>query len=139
MADPPLLRQVLQSLVSNACEAMKDGGEIVLTAGAQQIDRDQLDESYSDRDLDSGLYGFLEVRDTGPGLPPDIQARLYEPFLSTKFFGRGLGLAAVRGIVRGHRGAIQTLSAPGTGAIFRILLPAATEGQAAAALASESR
>jgi PAS domain S-box-containing protein len=125
MADSLLLRQVLHSLISNGAEAL-DGhaGRIVLTAGPRILERTLLNESYSDRDIESGLYGYLEVRDTGPGIPKEARERLFEPFRSTKFMGRGLGLAAVRGIVRGHRGTIQVLSEPGQGAIFRILLPA---------------
>lgn len=127
MADAPLLRQVLQSLVSNASEALEGagGGEITVATGAQQVERGSLDESYSDRELETGCYGYLEVRDTGPGLPTDVMTRLFEPFLSTKFMGRGLGLAAVRGIVRGHRGTIRVRSSEGAGAIFRVLLPVA--------------
>ncbi len=127
MADMPLLRQVLLSLVSNAAEALADSaaGEITVTTGTQLLAREALDETYSDRDLQSGLYGYLEVRDTGPGLPEGIRRRLYEPFHSTKFIGRGLGLAAVRGIVRGHQGTIQALSVPNAGATFRVFLPAA--------------
>jgi nitrogen-specific signal transduction histidine kinase len=99
---------------------------ITLKTGRQTLERSRLDDSYSDRDVESGLYAYLEVHDTGPGIPKQALERLFEPFMSTKFMGRGLGLAAVRGIVRGHRGTIQVRSGPSLGAIFRVLLPAAS-------------
>jgi signal transduction histidine kinase len=71
-----------------------------------------------------GEYFFLEVSDNGCGMDGEILARLFDPFFSTKFIGRGLGMAAVLGIIRLHKGAIQILSKPGVGSTFQILLPA---------------
>jgi CheY-like chemotaxis protein len=64
-------------------------------------------------------------------MTPEVQRRIFEPFFSTKFAGRGLGLSAVLGIVRGHHGALRITSQPGHGTTFRILLPAAAAGAAA--------
>jgi PAS domain S-box-containing protein len=125
MGDSALLRQVLHSLVSNGEEALAGKpGRIALTTGGVTLSRDRLDESFSDREVAPGPYGYLDVSDSGPGIPDDVRTRLFEPFMSTKFMGRGLGLAAVRGIVRGHRGTIQVRSTAGSGTTFRILLPA---------------
>jgi signal transduction histidine kinase len=73
--------------------------------------------------LTPGQYVTLEVSDTGCGIPADILDRIFDPFFSTKFMGRGLGLSALLGILRGHGGSIEVLSEPGQGARFRMFLP----------------
>ncbi|HXK04402.1 MAG TPA: PAS domain S-box protein [Verrucomicrobiae bacterium] len=113
LGSAPQLRQVVLNLITNASEAIgEDGGAISVTVnsvGAQD---------------DSGTDSVrLVVRDTGIGMTPEVQARIFDPFYSTKFAGRGLGLAAVQGIVRGHGGSIHVTSAPGRGSRFEILLP----------------
>ena len=70
---------------------------------------------------------FLEVADNGRGMSPDTLARIFDPFFSTKFTGRGLGLAAVHGIVREHQGAVRVTTAPGVGTTVRVLLPVKDE------------
>jgi CheY-like chemotaxis protein len=73
--------------------------------------------------LAPGSYVFCEVSDTGVGIDEETQGKIFDPFFSTKFTGRGLGLAAVLGIMRGHRGAIRVASTPGRGSDFQIVLP----------------
>jgi CheY-like chemotaxis protein len=124
-ADASQLGQVIMNLVINASEAMENqGGTIRIATGAKYCEPDYLKESYLSESLPAGRYVYLEVSDTGCGMSDDTRARLFDPFFSTKFVGRGLGLAAVLGIVRGHRGAIIGASELGKGSTFTVLLPA---------------
>lgn len=124
-ADAAQMRQVIMNLVTNASEALGDGsGSITVTSRVVECDRPCLLESHLDDSLPEGRYVTLEVSDTGCGMDADTLSRIFDPFYTTKFQGRGLGLAAVLGIVRGHRGAIQVNSEPGKGTTVRVLLPA---------------
>jgi len=126
LADGTQLRQVIMNLIINASEAIGDrSGVISLTTGAMWCERDYLAETYLDEGLGEGMYLTLEVADTGVGMSPEVRARIFDPFYTTKYTGRGLGLAAVIGIVRGHGGAIRVYSEAGRGTTFKILLPAA--------------
>src|SRR6185369_15875381 len=78
--------------------------------------------------LPEGDYVRLEVSDTGCGITEEQKARVFDPFFSTKFAGRGLGLAVVHGIVRAHAGSIHLSSRPGRGTKFQVLLPCAANG-----------
>ncbi|MBN1343085.1 MAG: PAS domain S-box protein [Phycisphaerae bacterium] len=124
-ADPSQLRQVLMNLVINASEAISGGpGTITVSTGCLEADRSYLDRALLDPgDLPEGAYSYLEISDTGCGMGEDTMAKIFDPFFSKKFTGRGLGLAAVSGIVRGHRGTIAVTSQPGHGSTFRVLLP----------------
>jgi PAS domain S-box-containing protein len=124
--DATQIRLVITNLVTNAAEAIGEGpGTIRIRTGAMFAEHAFLATSHLSPDLPSSTYVFLEVSDTGHGIGPDAKARLFDPFFTTRFTGRGLGLSAVLGIVRSHRGAIWVESKPGQGATFRVLLPAA--------------
>jgi two-component system cell cycle sensor histidine kinase/response regulator CckA len=128
--DTTQIRQVITNLVTNASEAIGNApGTIHLRTGAMYAEHTYLSSSHLAPDLPSGTYVFLEVSDTGKGMTPDTQSRLFDPFFTTKFTGRGLGLSAVLGILRSHRGAIWVESKPGQGATFRVLLPAVAAEQ----------
>jgi PAS domain S-box-containing protein len=126
LADATQIRQVVMNLLTNASEAVGDSpGTITLVTGSVHADRQYLAGAFVDEDLPEGDYVFLDVSDTGCGMDAETQARIFDPFFSTKFSGRGLGLAAVLGIVRGHRGAVRVYSEPGHGTAVKVLFPAA--------------
>ncbi|MCB1151758.1 response regulator, partial [bacterium] len=127
--DATQLRQVLLNLVVNASEALDDlGGTIALSAGVVDCSAEDLAGMVNGEDLAPGEYVFLQVSDTGCGMDAATRARLFDPFFTTKFTGRGLGLSAVLGIIRSHRGALSVRSEPGHGTEFRVLLPSAGVG-----------
>ena len=132
LGDPGQLSQVIVNLVVNASEALGDSGrEIVVRTGVLDADRSLLGSCVLGEQREAGRYVTLEVGDDGEGIGPEVQERVFDPFFSTKFTGRGLGLAMVVGIVRGHGGALQVESAPGVGTKFRVLLPVAQPGSEA--------
>jgi two-component system, cell cycle sensor histidine kinase and response regulator CckA len=131
-ADAEQVRQVLLNLVNDAAAALPAaGGVITVRTGLREADRACLEAADVGRDLPPGRYVYLEVADTGPGMDEATRKQLFEPFLTTKWTGRGLGLPAVLGIVRGHQGAIQVETAPGRGTTVRTLFPAAREADRA--------
>jgi PAS domain S-box-containing protein len=123
-ADVTQLRQTIMNLVINASEAIGDDtGVISIRTGVMECDRSYLGETYLDDDLSEGEYAYLEISDSGCGMDEVTINRIFEPFFSSKFTGRGLGLAAVLGIVRGHQGALEVSSEPGQGTTFKVLFP----------------
>ena len=122
--DPTQLRQIIMNLVINASEAIGDqGGEISISTGFQRFEQHYLKGTWFDSDMSEGEYIFLHVSDTGCGMDEKTLACIFDPFFTTKFTGRGLGMSAVLGIIRGHKGAIKVQSQPGSGTTFTILLP----------------
>jgi two-component system, cell cycle sensor histidine kinase and response regulator CckA len=133
-ADADQLRQMIVNLVSNASDAIGDeNGVIHLSASVVDCSADHLVTDYLGDPLESRRYVAIEVADSGAGMGAETRARLFDPFFSTKFTGRGLGLPAVLGVVRGHRGAIQVESEPGRGTTIRVFLPALSSRAAAPA------
>jgi signal transduction histidine kinase len=122
--DANQIQQLLMNLVLNAVEAVGDAdGSIVVRTRSERVLEDAVSAAGP---LTPGSYVVIEVADSGAGIELDATERIFEPFFTTKAFGRGLGLAAARGIARGHRGAIGVDSMPGHGATFFVYLPANT-------------
>ena len=130
-ADPTQVRQVVMNLITNASDALGEGGgTITLRTGVAHLE--EVEEQYFGRpphgedpaERAHGPLVFLEIADTGQGMSSDTLSRIFDPFFSTKFSGRGLGLAAVMGIVRSHRGFIRIRTELGKGTAFRVLFPA---------------
>ncbi len=123
--DPSQMRQVVMNLITNASDAVDaTGGEVFLRTGQCEIDNLVEVGTFVSGEATPGNYVFLEVRDTGCGMTPEVAALVFDPFYSTKPSGRGLGLAAVIGIVRAHRGMIRLASHPGQGSCFTVYMPA---------------
>ncbi len=121
-ADRTQLSQILVNLVLNASEA--EATSITLATGHQVItETDSHFWQYTSQPLEPALYVSLVVTDNGCGMDETTRLKLFDPFYTTKFTGRGLGLAAVLGIVRGHRGGIAVSSSPGNGTQFTLLFP----------------
>jgi len=129
-ADPRQLRQVVLNLVQNAGESAQARVRICLSVRAQQIEPPGLTECTIGNPLAPGSYVVLEVSDDGDGMTGEARQRIFDPFFSTKQTGRGLGLAAVSGIVNSHRAGLTLhTNAPG-GTCFRIYFPCAAPASA---------
>ena len=99
---------------------------VTLRTGTMTCDDAALSLSRTDEIPGAGDFAFVEVTDTGCGMDAYTQDRLFEPFFTTKFVGRGLGMSAILGIVRGHKGAIFVTSQVGKGSTVRVLFPVYT-------------
>ena len=125
-ADLTQLRQLVMNLVTNAAEAIGNErpGTVSVTLTRTELDAAGLADSLLDT-VPPGAFVVLEVSDDGAGMDEDTRTRLFDPFFTTKVTGRGLGMSAALGIVRGHGGALWVESEKGRGSTFRIALPAA--------------
>jgi PAS domain S-box-containing protein len=122
MGSPVHLSKTLMNLVSNAAEAMTDGGKIIIDTENRHLDR-----SLKGKEVREGDYVVLQVSDTGVGIPPEDLHRVFEPFFTKKKMGRsgtGLGMAVVWGTVQDHHGYIDVRSAEGRGTEVTAFLPA---------------
>jgi two-component system cell cycle sensor histidine kinase/response regulator CckA len=120
------IRQIVMNLIINASEAIGDkGGIIKVTALRTTLPGEPVPNR--SLNLPAGDFLKLQVSDTGEGMTEAVRTKVFDPFFSTKFPGRGLGLSVVQGIVRDHGGAINLVSAPGQGTRFEIFLPCVSE------------
>ncbi len=124
-ADATLIQQVLFNLVTNARDAMPDGG--VITIGTEMVEQASIPDGLSAAD---GPYAVLWVRDTGQGITDEIRHRIFEPFFTTKEVGRGtgLGLSMIYGTIRQHNGFVRIESEPAQGSLVSIYLPSRPNG-----------
>ena len=118
------IQQALLNLTLNAGEAIGDApGVIHLRTGRATLTAAEVADSRFEPQSPPGDYVFVEVTDDGCGMDAATRARLFDPFFSTRFAGRGLGMAAVLGIIRAHNGAVEVETEPGRGTRVRLLLP----------------
>ncbi len=119
-ADNAQLEMILTSVVNNASEAIEHKGRIRIATGFKEIDHEFAADHPG---LIPGPYVGLTIEDDGKGMDPETLNRIFDPFFTTKFQGRGLGMSAVYGIIKNHRGYIYVDSEPGKGTLVSILLP----------------
>ena len=130
VGDPTQVRQVIMNLIINAADAVDEGGKIHVTTGVERLSFAQMGEMNFGEEAAPGRYAFVDVRDNGCGMTAETVRRIFDPFFTTKHHGHGLGLAAVQGIVLGHRGALRVDSDPSWGSRFRVWFPLAAEDPA---------
>jgi signal transduction histidine kinase len=123
-ADLDQLQLLTSNLVNNAGEAYDGRGEVSLRVFPLELEEDEAHDLCAPTPLARGRYMVLEVADRGCGMAPGTLNRVLEPFFTTKFTGRGLGLSAVLGIARSHSGVLTVDSTPGAGSRVRLYFPA---------------
>ncbi len=128
-ADVSQIEQAIVQLVLNAGEAAPDGGRVTVRLGTCTATHADFARCYGSPGLPPGPYAAIEIADSGAGMDETVQARAFEPFFSTKFAGRGLGLPAVFGCVRANGGAVALDSRVGAGTTARVLLPYAPDAE----------
>ena len=122
--DPPQIKEVLESVLTNALEALENAkGTIEISFGSQYCLASSFPLPFQGINTQNGVYSFCQIKDTGHGINPENLLRIFEPFYTTKFVGRGLGLALTVGIMQSHHGAISVESSQGEGTTVKILLP----------------
>jgi two-component system cell cycle sensor histidine kinase/response regulator CckA len=118
------LEQVVTNLLVNAVEAIGEcTGQITLSTTTVELAQDDIERAFPGQDLTPARYVRLRMEDTGGGMSPETLRRIFEPFFSQKGMGRGLGLAAMRGVIRAHRGGVSVESELGKGTCFTIVFP----------------
>jgi two-component system, cell cycle sensor histidine kinase and response regulator CckA len=127
-ADVTQIQQVIMNLVTNASDAIGDrNGAIHITTSVQMLDEVFLNQVFQHQDMKPGPHVLLEVGDSGCGMSAEVLARIFDPFFTTKVSGRGLGLSATMGILKGHKAGIKIYSEPERGTTFKLYFPALAE------------
>jgi len=128
--DQHQIKEVIESIFTNAVESLGDKrGTVEITFDTGYFKTDFFPIPFQDADLLDGMYAFCQIKDSGHGISSTDLARIFEPFYSTRFVGRGLGLALTVGIMRSHHGAIIIESVLGQGTTVKLLLPSASLNQ----------
>ena len=123
-ADTSQLSQIVMNFIINASEAIGDAqGEILVSLLKTFISEGRLEYDFQGNVIHPGEYVCLEVTDSGCGMDNETKRRIFEPFYTTKFAGRGLGMSAVLGIVTSHKGSLQIFTQLGQGTTFKVYLP----------------
>ncbi len=130
VGDPNQVQNALLNLALNARDAMPEGGDLIFTSRVVELDENYLNSKA--HGIPAGRYLELDVTDTGIGMSEETKSHLFEPFFTTKKEGKGtgMGLAAVYGTVKAHKGAISVYSEVGRGSTFRVYLPLGQEAEA---------
>jgi len=123
-ADRNQLGLLLRGLVQNAAESIiSRRGRVTVTTGVMEVDVQTLKKLEFNEKLPEGAYAYLEVSDTGSGIPDDVRHRMFDPFFSTKIRGQGMGLGVALGVARAHLGGVLVETSPDNGSAFRVILP----------------
>jgi CheY-like chemotaxis protein len=138
VVDPAQLEAAITNLVSNARDAMPDGGLLIIATSVAQLDSDY---AILHPDVVPGHYEVIQVTDTGTGMPPDVKAHIFEPFFTTKPQGKGtgLGLSMVFGFIKQSGGHVSVYSEPERGTTVSLYLPYRAESTIPIALAQPRR
>ncbi|MEA3265942.1 MAG: response regulator [Candidatus Fermentibacteria bacterium] len=131
IGDMSQMRQVIMNLVLNGAESIEGSGQVSISTDFVYRKKEQFRDNLLEESPDDGDFLLLKVRDTGSGIDAETLTRIFDPFYSTKQTGRGLGLAAVLGIIRGHSGVIMVHSKQDIGTEFSVYLHAAEEEELA--------
>lgn len=136
IGDDAMLQNVFLNMGINASHAMPEGGKLTFHLRNTVLDKDFCDASSFE--IEPGSFVEIEIRDTGCGMTPEVQGRIFEPFYTTKERGKGtgLGLAAAYGTIQHHHGTITVYSEVGKGTVFHLYLPL-SENQATASISEE--
>ncbi len=122
--DSSNLQQIIMNLVINAKEAIGDrNGLIEISINEVPLDKKDIENISHPMKMSHGNYALIQVKDNGPGIPPNVLANIFDPFFSTKSTGRGLGLSIIAGIIKGMNGGINIITKEDKGTTFQIFLP----------------